>query len=275
MPRTNSTSQPDDADGLQDPAAARRGPRGLTLSAVVATSLAFSALLWMQNGSGADGPAPVAAKTTKPSSGAQSADPLTSGTTPADGDRDAPDDTGTSRNAAARTLSSWSTGNPPARGEHAVGGERGTGPGGRIGEVLRIPALGTGWAQPVYDGVADKQLRAGVGHFPTTEEPGQIGNYALAGHRSGVSDPAFRNIDRITSGTKIQVITAHRITYTYTVRRVRTVAPTDVNVIAQVPGRPDVPPTEAKLTIVTCWPAEGHAKRIVVEADLISAKGGA
>ncbi|MFI7087733.1 sortase [Streptomyces anulatus] len=272
MPPT-STSDPDDANAPKDPAAARRGPRGLALSAVVATSLAFAALLWVQTGNGVDSPAPAAAKTTELSSGAQTPDPLTSGATPTDGD--APDNTGTSRNAAARTLSNWSTGNPPARGEHAVGGESGAGPGGRISEVLRIPALGKDWAQPVYDGVADKQLRAGVGHFPTTEQPGQVGNYALAGHRSGVSDPPFRNIDRITTGTKIQVITTHRITYTYTVTRVRTVAPTDVNVIAQVPGRPAATPTEAKLSIVTCWPAEGHSKRVVVEADLVSAKGGA
>lgn len=55
----------------------------------------------------------------------------------------------------------------------------------------------------------------------------------------------------------------------------RTVAPTDVDVIAQVPDHPTATPTKAKLTLVTCWPADGHAKRVVVEADLASAKGGA
>ncbi|MYZ38131.1 MULTISPECIES: sortase, partial [unclassified Streptomyces] len=158
---------------------------------------------------------------------------------------------------------------------HSVGGDATTGAGGRVTEVLRIPALGNDWAQPVYEGVSEQQLRSGIGHFPTTEQPGQVGNFALAGHRSGVTDPPLRDIDRVTPGASITVTTANRITYTYTVTRVRRVTPTNVDVIAQVPGHPKTTPTTAKLTLVTCWPADGHAKRVVVEADLVSAKGGA
>jgi sortase A len=276
MPRTTSTSESDDATSSRESAPVRHGRRRLAIAAAAAAAgLGIAALLWTQTGHDADGRTPAAAKSTASSAAAQTPDPLTSSATPTGGDAKAPDNTGKSRDAATRTLTDWSADNPAAQGEHAVGGKNGSGPGGRIGEVLRIPALGKDWAQPVYDGVGDQQLRAGVGHFPTTEQPGQIGNFALAGHRSGVADPAFRDIDRITTGAEIQVTTAHRITYTYTVTRVRTVAPTDVNVIAQVPGQPSATPTKAKLTLVTCWPATGHSKRVVVEADLVSAKGGA
>ncbi|WP_328973425.1 sortase [Streptomyces sp. NBC_00239] len=272
MPRTNSTSESDDAINSRESGPARFGRRRLVLAAAAAAAgLGVAALLWTQTGHDSGDRTPAAAK----SSAVQTPDPLTSSAAPANGKAKVADSTGASRDAASRTLSDWSAANPAAQGAHAVGGTNGTGPGGRIAEVLRIPALGKDWAQPVYDGVGEMQLRAGVGHFPDTEQPGQTGNFALAGHRSGVADPAFRDIDRITTGAEIQVTTAHRITYVYTVTRVHTVAPTDVDVIAQVPGHPDSTPTKAKLTLVTCWPATGHTKRVVVEADLVSAKGGA
>ncbi|MFF4933224.1 sortase [Streptomyces griseofuscus] len=199
------------------------------------------------------------------------ADPLTG--TPQSKASHAPDRTRDSTTQADKALRTWRSTNPAAGS--GVGGKPAAGTAGAIHEVLRIPALGAAWSQPVYEGVGDQQLRAGVGHFPTTEQPGQIGNFVLAGHRSGVSAPAFRDIDRIKPGAAVTVTTAQRVTYTYTVTRVRTVAPTDVNVIAQVPDHPAATPTKAKLTLVTCWPADGHAKRVVVEADLASAKGGA
>lgn len=274
MRSTTSTPDPDD-EFSREPTASRLSRRRLATvtAAVAATGLAFTALLFVQAGAEPDQPAAAAPSSSASASAAP--DPLTFSATPTSSGEKPDDNTGKAREDASRTLADWSGGNPASRGDHAVGGDNGSGAGGRITEVLRIPALGRDWVQPVYDGVGDRQLRAGVGHFPDTEQPGQIGNFALAGHRSGVADPAFRDVDRITPGAAIMVTTVNRITYAYTVTRVRTVAPTDVNVIAQVPGRPDATPTTAKLTLVTCWPATGHSKRVVVEADLVSARGGA
>ncbi|MFI5749073.1 class E sortase [Streptomyces sp. NPDC051644] len=206
-------------------------------------------------------------------------DPLTSSAatdanTPLGGDPKVPDKTTNAQSDAFNALTSWATTNPKGNGAHVVGGDNITGGGGTVTEVLRIPALGGNWMQPVYEGVSDRQLRAGVGHFPGTEKAGQIGNYAIAGHRSGVASPAFNNIERVRAGASITLTTSNRITYTYKVARVTTVAPTDVNVIAQVPGDPHATPTKAVLTLVTCWPADGHSKRVVVTADLIGSNGG-
>ncbi|GLF98076.1 sortase [Streptomyces yaizuensis] len=219
-------------------------------------------------------PAAQPAATAEPSAPQETpSDPLALAA-PTEGVPSEPDETGTAATTADRALSTWASSNPAAQGNHAVGGDTAPGPGGTVNEVLRIPALGSDWAQPIYDGVTDKQLRAGIGHFRDTEEPGAIGNYALAGHRSGVADPAFRGVDKIKPGSAISVTTANRITYTYTVTRVHTVEPHDVSVLAQVPGKPDATPTKAKLTIVTCWPANGSSKRVIVEADLTSSQGG-
>ncbi|MFB8401212.1 sortase [Streptomyces sp. NPDC055912] len=277
----STTSTPDPDDDSREPTTSRPSRRRLATAtaAVAATGLTFAALLFVQAGADSDQPAAATPRSHSSASAAPTTasapDPLTSSAAPTSAGEKPDDYTGKARTDASRTLADWQSGNPASRGNHAVGGDNGSGAGGHITEVLRIPALGQDWAQPVYDGVGDRQLRAGVGHFPDTEQPGQIGNFALAGHRSGVADPAFRDVDRITPGAAITVTTANRITYTYTVSRVRTVAPTDVNVIAQVPGQPDATPTTAKLTLVTCWPADGHSKRVVVEADLVSSRGGA
>ncbi|MFK0047828.1 sortase [Streptomyces sp. NPDC090741] len=262
--------------------AARRRKRNTGLYAAIAAGAVLTAaavtVTVLNNGSDAAG-TNTATRDVSPSTSTTTSqqvepDPLTSSAAPTGGDPSVPDETGTAAKAADDALGTWSDSNPASSGDRAVAGDPAPGPGGSIHEVVRIPALGEDWAQPVYEGVADKQLRAGIGHFPDTEQPGQVGNFALAGHRSGVADPAFRQIDNIKPGSVISVTTADRITYTYTVARVRTVEPNDVNVIAQVPDNPAATPTKAKLTLVTCWPATGHSKRVVVEADLTSSKGG-
>ncbi|MDJ0342823.1 sortase [Streptomyces sp. H10-C2] len=269
MPNTPDSLDPSPAG---ESATARPGTHRLALVAAAATAgLGIAAALWTQTG---HQPAAGPKAAPRPPATSQVPDPLTTPSAAAPDGAAAADTTAASRTQAVRALTVWGGTNPAGNGIHAVGGNSETGPGGPIGEVLRIPVLGASWAQPVYDGVSDRQLRAGIGHFPTTEQPGQIGNFAVAGHRSGVTDPAFQHIDRIQPGAAITVTTAHRVTYTYTVTRVRTVAPDDVDVIAQVPDQPTATPTTALLTLVTCWPATGHSQRVVVEARLVASKGG-
>ncbi|MFB6881249.1 sortase [Streptomyces noursei] len=210
--------------------------------------------------------------TTAPKTAAVTQDPL-AGSRPSP--EKAADHTDKASEQARKTLNQWSESNPAASdNKHTLRSTPETGVGGSLHEVLRIPALGASWVQPIYEGVGQQQLRAGVGHFEGTAEPGEDGNFAVAGHRSGVASPPFRDIDRVKPGSAVMVTTADRATYTYTVTRVRVVAPTDVNVLLPVPDKPNVDPTTAKLTIVTCWPATGHTRRVVVEADLTSARGG-
>ncbi|MFF0629920.1 sortase [Streptomyces sp. NPDC004296] len=184
------------------------------------------------------------------------------------------DRTATAAKEAHRVLRDWGAANPTGAGRHAVGNDFATGASGHIQEILRIPALGAQWAQPVFEGTGAAQLRAGVGHFEGTEEPGQVGNFAVAGHRSGVEAPPFAGVDRITVGAPITVTTANRITYTYRVTQKVTVSPESVGYIAQVPGEPHAIPTKPQMTIVTCWPSQGHSKRVIIVATLISKGGG-
>ncbi|MER0476888.1 sortase [Streptomyces sp. Edi2] len=272
MPENTHASDAAEPASSSDAARASRTRRNLLIGASVAAAVAIGLTAVRLN----NGPEPVttATKTTEAASRTTpEQDPLTTTSHPAT--KEAPDHTGKARDQARKTLHNWSESNPAASdNKHAVSSTPDTGVGGRIHEVLRIPALGATWSQPVYEGVGNQQLQAGVGHFDGTAEPGQLGNFALAGHRSGVASPPFRDIDRIKAGSAIKVTAADRTTYTYTVTRVRVVDPTDVNVVARVPDHPNARPTKKLLTLITCWPANGHSKRVVVEAQFSSSQGG-
>ncbi|MEJ8654820.1 sortase [Streptomyces sp. MS1.AVA.3] len=254
-------------------AASKRIPRGTAIGAGLAATVALG-LTALTAGQHAQSASPKQPPTTAaPSAHSPKAGgPLANATAPSKSQR--PDNTSKADQDAAHALKGWRDSNPKGNASQAVGSKTVLGAGGDVREVLRIPALGKNWAKPVYEGVSDRQLRAGIGHFPGTEQPGQIGNFSIAGHRSGVQAPAFRDIDNIRPGTSIMVTSANRVTYSYRVTRVSTVDPDDVNVIAQVPGKPTAAPTKPLLTLITCWPATGHSRRVVVIAELASAKGG-
>jgi sortase A len=132
--------------------------------------------------------------------------------------------------------------------------------------ILRIPRLGAAWAKPVYQGVGLDVLAKGIGHYPDTQLPGQVGNAAFAGHRAGHGNPLI-DIDTIRPGDAIVVETAD--TYViYRADRSEIVPPTDVKVLAPVPDQPGVAPTEAWLTLTSCEPKYGSTNRFIVFAKL-------
>lgn len=133
--------------------------------------------------------------------------------------------------------------------------------------VVRIPRLGDDWEEPVVEGIAAEQLSSGVGHYPGTALPGEVGNLALAGHRATNGEP-FKDLDAMREGDEIVVETRAR-TYTYVVDRPWVlVDPSAVEMIAPVPGRPSVKATKRKLTLTTCNPRWASTERLIVEAVL-------
>jgi sortase A len=139
-------------------------------------------------------------------------------------------------------------------------------PPGDVFAILRIPRLGAAWAKPVYQGVGVDVLAKGIGHYPDTQLPGQVGNAAFAGHRAGHGNPLI-DIDTIRPGDAIVVETAAAYVV-YRAVRSEIVPPTDVNVLAPVPEQPGVAPTEAWLTLTSCEPKYGSTNRFIVFAKL-------
>ncbi|WP_367824014.1 class E sortase [Streptomyces sp. LMG1-1-1.1] len=141
--------------------------------------------------------------------------------------------------------------------------------------VLRIPRIGL--TAPVAHGVSKRSVldKGYVGQYRGTAAPGEVGNFAVAGHRNTHGEP-FRYINRLGVGDEISVRTRTR-TYVYRVDQVlRATSPRDVGVIRPVP-RSIVKPSYgygapgAYLTLTTCTPEFSSAYRLVVWARLVSA----
>lgn len=123
--------------------------------------------------------------------------------------------------------------------------------------LLKIPKLHL--VAPVWDGLDDLSLNAGVGWIPGTVRPGQVGNIGIAGHRDGF----FRGLEEIHDGDKIELELAGR-TDAYVVAKAFKTAPTDTKVLTFT--KEDNKP---KLTLVTCYPFRHYglsSERWVVQA---------
>lgn len=132
--------------------------------------------------------------------------------------------------------------------------------------IMRIPRLGADFAKPVYEGTDHDTLTRGVGHYAGTALNGDLGNFAVAGHRTTYGRP-FHNIERLVEGDKIVVETKAGYDV-YVVERHEIVRPTEVQVIAPVPDEPGERPTEAYLTLTACHPKYSAAYRYIVHAKL-------
>lgn len=131
--------------------------------------------------------------------------------------------------------------------------------------VIYIPRLGPGWKRTIRETVDVERVLnsydAGVGHYPGTAMPGQIGNFAVAGHDTGWGN-TFIDLSKLHIGDRIYVQTQDGW-YTYTFRNFEYVQPTAVQVLLPVPRAPQATPIDRLMTITTCNPPYHAAERIV------------
>jgi sortase A len=167
---------------------------------------------------------------------------------------------------------------------------------------LYIPRFGKDYAWTVVQGTNDADLERGPGHYSNTAVPGQIGNFALAGHRVGKGEP-FLNLDQLVPGDAVVVQTAgnwyvYRVlgdTAKYAAAMKLTnsaarsagvldalsspdsqgvvgreiVSPSSVQVIDPVPDQPGATATRALLTMTTCHPKYSANQRMIIHAALV------
>jgi sortase A len=122
-----------------------------------------------------------------------------------------------------------------------------------------IPEIGVDVV--VVEGTSADALRAGAGHYPETPLPCEIGNVAIAGHRTTYGRP-FHNLDLLRPGHEITLVTPiGRCTYEVSANPF-IVAPEDVDVVANTPD-------EARLTLTTCHPKGSARERLITTATLV------
>ena len=166
---------------------------------------------------------------------------------------------------------------------------------------LSIPSFGPDFNFSVVKGVTDADLNIGPGHYMDTQDPGQQGNFSIAGHRVGRGAP-FNDLGRLETCDSVVVQTAgswlvYRVLpidvpadqrqaalsecmegelatkmstgdYAQVQGRHITV-PTDVSVINPLPNldRTSVADSDEKLlTMTTCHPQYSNAERMIVHA---------
>nr|WP_234359540.1 class E sortase [Plantactinospora sp. BC1] len=128
---------------------------------------------------------------------------------------------------------------------------------------LYIPKLDKHWV--VVEGVTQKDIRYAPGHYPTSALPGQVGNFSVAGHRNRAT---FWRLDELDDGDSI-VVESKEAWFVYHVSETRIVRPSQVEVVAPVPGKPGAKPKKAMLTLTTCNPKFDNYQRLIVHAELI------
>ena len=136
---------------------------------------------------------------------------------------------------------------------------------------LKISAIGVDVV--VVEGTSADSLRAGAGHYKGTPLPCEIGNVAVAGHRTTYGRP-FADLDLLHPGDEITLETPiGSCRYSGAGRpqgrnvlddkgAAFIVDPTDTSVVSRTDA--------AVLTLTTCHPKGSAAKRLVIQAALIT-----
>lgn len=145
---------------------------------------------------------------------------------------------------------------PPAREAPEMKRPRDIPTGAVLGRV-DIPRLHL--SAMVRQGADEETLKTAVGHVPSTQFAGEVGNFAIAAHR----DTLFRALKNIRIGDTVTFQSTEG-NYEYKVASTQIVKPTDVSVI-----RPQG--DQKLLTMITCYPfyfVGSAPKRFIVTARL-------
>lgn len=138
------------------------------------------------------------------------------------------------------------------------------GPGSALA-YMQVPRFGDDWLWTVVEGVSLDYLALGPGHYPGSALMGGLGNFAVAGHRAGHGDP-FIDFDLLREGDEI-TFRQSGAWWTYSIiRGPEMLEPDRMWVLRQPHG-------VRKLTLTTCWPKYGSAKRLFVRALLTDWSG--
>jgi sortase A len=126
---------------------------------------------------------------------------------------------------------------------------------------LWIPSIGIE-GQNVVQGVGPTDLQDGPGHYPDTPFPGELGNAAIAGHRTTWGQP-FHDLPDVEIGDEIGFLLPDGRVFIYVMTGSETVDPGDSHVVATTD------PTRATLTLTTCTPVGTAEQRYILYAELV------
>ncbi|CAN5683961.1 hypothetical protein BH23PAT2_BH23PAT2_09840 [soil metagenome] len=123
--------------------------------------------------------------------------------------------------------------------------------------------------ESINEATVQRALEDGILHYPTTPEPGQVGNSVFFGHSSnnilnrGKYKFAFVLLNRLEPGDTF-MLEKNGTRYVYRVYDKKVVPPTDLSVLDPDPDR------ESIATLITCDPPGTSINRLAVFGEQIS-----
>ncbi len=130
--------------------------------------------------------------------------------------------------------------------------------------TIIIPRFGPHYVRTIAESVDVEKvlnnLASGVGHYSGSNQLGEIGNFALAGHRTTYGAP-FGDIDRLRVGDRIYIETKAGW-YVYRFRNIEFVYPDETTVLNPLP-QTLVAAKDRLLTMTSCHPKLSAAERII------------
>lgn len=130
---------------------------------------------------------------------------------------------------------------------------------GKVEGMLEIDKIGL--KLPILHGATKQNMKTALASIENTGTPGEIGNYAVAGHRNRTYGRNFNRLDELQTGDKIEVETGSgRFEYTVTEKLI--VKPEDVWVL-ESDGK------DEEITLVTCHPMVNPTHRLIIKGKII------
>ncbi len=142
---------------------------------------------------------------------------------------------------------------------------------GEVFAKLYAPRFGEDYVRNIAEGTSlEKVLNTvGLGHYSKTQMPGEVGNFAIAGHRAGNGGP-MREIDKFVAGDLVYVETASTW-FTYKFLESKVVEPDAIGVINPQPlGLTKLSATGQFLTMTSCTPIYVNTQRIIAWFELVN-----
>lgn len=132
--------------------------------------------------------------------------------------------------------------------------------------TMYVPRFGPDYGVQIAGGTTRARTLdpIGIGHYNGTAMPGELGNVALAAHRTTYGAP-FNRIADLHVGDAIVVETAEGW-FTYRFRTLEYVTPQAVDVLLPVPQEDGIEANGKYMTLTSCSPMYDLTERIVAYA---------
>lgn len=124
--------------------------------------------------------------------------------------------------------------------------------------IMSIPKIDLEAA--ICEGVDNKTIRYGIGHFPETSLPSQKGNFAVTGHRNYTFGEYFNRLDELENGDLV-IVESGANNYTYEITNKFVAEPEELWVLDET--------EEATITLITCTPIRIATHRLILKGMLV------